>query len=73
MNIAILLFTIFIIVLLSLASWQVVIACYAKDDTGDHAEFFFLSGVIGAVLLGAMTIASVWIRKTYAFARQTGK
>ena len=70
MNTAILLFWIFIILLLGLAAWQVVVAVYSKDDTGEHAGFFFVSAAVGAVLLGLMTIFSVWITKRYAFSKK---
>ena len=67
MNIAILLFWIFITLLLILASWQVVVTYYAKDDSSEHSDFFFVSGLVGAILLGLMTLAAVWIHNNYVF------
>lgn len=70
MNYPRVIFWFFIIFLLGLAAWQVVIAVYSKDDTSVHSSFFFVSAIVAAVLLGLMTLASVWIHNEYLFSRK---
>lgn len=65
MNKGIFILWLIVIVSLALASWNVVITVYADGDNGDHAEFFFVSGIVSTCILSVITLSSVWILYSY--------